>query len=116
MSFEIAEPGWVAIGRDDVTGCVSVKRVGFFEVGDQGVRPLVKDHDGVFWEPGPETVEVIRTDPLHAAKLAWMHKLVGVADRCTTDEARADLKKIADWLADWQPGDPGLSLAGGDDG
>ncbi|MFI1418960.1 hypothetical protein ACH4VX_13365 [Streptomyces sp. NPDC020731] len=103
MSFEIAEPGWVAIGRDDVTGRISVKHVGFFEVDDEGIRPLVKDHEGVFWEPGPETVEVIKTDPLHAAKLAWMHKLAGMAERATTSAEFDAVEGLADFVMNWEP-------------
>ncbi|MFG2358057.1 hypothetical protein [Streptomyces sp. NPDC048521] len=104
MSFEIAEPGWVAIARDDVTGRVSLKRVGFFEVDDEGITPLVKDHDGVFFPPGPETVEVIKTDALHTAKLAWMHKLVGMAERATTSAEFDAVERLADFVMNWEPG------------
>lgn len=114
MSFEIADPGWCAISKDD-TGRVAINRVSFFEVDAEGVTALTKNADGAM-VPDPHAVEVIRTDPLHVAKLAWMHKLAGVADRCTTDDARADLRRISKWLADWEPGDPGLNLAGGDGG
>lgn len=103
-----ADAGWVAIVN--AGGRVGVKPVRMFELTAEGVTPLTKNTDGVM-VPDLEAVEVIKTDPLHAAKLAWMHKLAQVAERCTTDEAGADLRRIAKWLADWQPGDPGLRLA-----
>lgn len=106
---EFADAGWVAITRDE-GGRVGVKPVWMFELTGEGVTALTKNADGLM-VPDPHAVEIINTDPLHAAKLAWLHKLVGVAERCTTDEARADLRRIAEWLIDWEPGDPGLRLA-----
>ncbi|MCP9957087.1 hypothetical protein [Streptomyces sudanensis] len=107
--IEFADAGWVAITRNE-GGHVGVKPVRMFELTAEGVTPLTKNADGAM-VPDPDVIEVIKTDPLHAVKLAAMHKLVDVAGRCTTDEARADLRRIAKWLADWEPGDPGLRLA-----
>ncbi|MEV4338055.1 hypothetical protein [Streptomyces sp. NPDC049590] len=110
--IEFADAGWVAITRDE-GGRVGVKPVRMFELTEEGVTALTKNADGLMVRD-PHAVEVIKTDALHTAKLAWMHKLMGVAERCTTSEALADLQKIASWVANWQPGEPGLSLAGGD--
>ncbi|MEV5009153.1 hypothetical protein [Streptomyces sp. NPDC055692] len=98
MAFEVADPGWVAIARDSVTGRVSVKGVRFFELDDEGTWPLVKNRDGAFFPPGPETVEVIRTDALHALKLAAMHELVGMAERATNPAQLEVVEKAAAWV------------------
>jgi hypothetical protein len=83
---------------------------------EDGVNPLTVGE----WS-GCRDGEIFKGTALDAMKVAVLRKLVDVAGRCdeatkcSPDEARADLKKIADWVANWQPGDPGLSLAGGDD-
>ncbi|QDI68792.1 hypothetical protein CD934_08915 [Streptomyces calvus] len=78
---------------------------------EDGVNPLTVGE----WS-GCRDGEIFKGAALEAMKVAILRKLVEVAERCTTPEASADLRKIADWVTNWQPGDPGLSLAGGDGG
>jgi hypothetical protein len=77
----------------------------------EGVNPLTVGE----WS-GCREGEVFKGTALGAMKVATLRRLVEVAERCTMPEARADLAKIADWVTNWQPGDPGLSLGGGNGG
>ncbi|MEU9187570.1 hypothetical protein AB0D14_24120 [Streptomyces sp. NPDC048484] len=78
---------------------------------EEGVTPMTVGE----WS-GSRDGEILKGSALEAIKVATLRKLVEVAERCDTVEARADLKKIADWVTDWKPGDPGLSLGGSDGG
>ncbi|MFD9118846.1 hypothetical protein [Streptomyces bottropensis] len=77
---------------------------------EEGVTPLTVGE----WS-GCRDGEILKGTTLEAMKVAMLRKLVEVAERCTTPEALADLDRIAEWVTDWKPGDPGLSL-GGDNG
>ncbi|MGW4345589.1 hypothetical protein ACWEL8_11010 [Streptomyces sp. NPDC004690] len=98
-------------GRTWLIGRVGGQEVASEVVGwwldEDGVNPLTVGE----WS-GCRQGEIFKGTTLEAMKVAYLRKLVEVAERCTTPEARADLAKIADWITDWQPGDPGLSLRG----
>ncbi|MFH9372996.1 hypothetical protein ACH4LW_08265 [Streptomyces anulatus] len=78
-----ADAGWVAIESDPEFGA-KVQRVRFFEVDEAGVRPLVKDRDGVMVEPGHRTTDVIRASGLDAIRIAALRELIRLAGRATT--------------------------------
>ncbi|MFD4124520.1 hypothetical protein ACFXKK_06200 [Streptomyces globisporus] len=65
--------------------------------------------------PGEDAILVKGTE-LEAHQVAELRKLVEMVDRCKTPEALADLEKMAEWVANWEPGDPGLSLGSGNGG
>ncbi|MCF2130593.1 hypothetical protein L1I79_29800 [Strepomyces sp. STD 3.1] len=77
----------------------------------EGVTPLTAGE----WS-GSREGEVLKGSALDAAKVATLRKLGEVAERCTTPEALADLDRIADWVTNWKPGKPGLSLGGASGG
>jgi DNA-binding PadR family transcriptional regulator len=99
--IEFADTGWVAITRNE-GGRVGLKPVRMFELTAEGVTALTKNANGTM-VPDPDVIEVINTDPLHAAKLAWMHKLVGVADRATTSAEFDAVERLADFVMNWGP-------------
>ncbi|MEU9589851.1 hypothetical protein AB0D84_08980 [Streptomyces sp. NPDC048193] len=74
---------------------------------EEGVTPMTAGE----WS-GSREGEIFKGTRLGAAKVAILRKLDEVAERCKTPEALADLEKIADWVTNWKPGDPGLSLGG----
>lgn len=78
---------------------------------EEGVTPMTAGE----WS-GSREGEVLKGTPLEAAKVATLRKLDEVAERCKTPEALADLERIAEWVTNWQPGDPGLSLGSGNGG
>lgn len=77
----------------------------------EGVTPLTAGE----WS-GCREGEIFKGTTLDAAKVATLRKLGQVAERCKTPEALADLDRIAEWVTNWKPGDPGLSLGGGHGG
>ncbi|WP_031103435.1 hypothetical protein [Streptomyces sp. NRRL S-146] len=99
--IEFADTGWVAITRDE-GGRVGVKPVRLFELTGEGVTALTKDADGAM-VPDPDVVEVIKTDSLHAAKLAVMHKLMEMADKATTLAEFKSLEELGEWVLNWEP-------------
>ncbi|MFJ6308239.1 hypothetical protein [Streptomyces althioticus] len=107
MMQEAAEAGTWLVGR--LNGRQKVTRVEHWSVNEHGSAPMT------LTLPGDDAV-LVKGRELDAAKVAAMRELAEVADRCTTPEALADLKKMADWVANWEPGDPGLSLGSGDGG
>ncbi|MET7828505.1 hypothetical protein ABZT23_27975 [Streptomyces sp. NPDC005386] len=78
---------------------------------EEGVSPLTVGE----WS-GCRDGEIFKGTMLGAAKVGCLRWVERMLEKATTDEARADLEKIADWITEWQPGDPGLSLRGGDGG
>ncbi|MFJ5280335.1 hypothetical protein [Streptomyces parvulus] len=78
---------------------------------EEGVTPMTVGE----WS-GCREGEIFKGTALDAMKVAYLRKLDEVAERCTTPEALADLDKIAEWVTNWKPGDPGLSLRGSDGG
>ncbi|GFH35453.1 hypothetical protein [Streptomyces pacificus] len=74
---------------------------------EEGVNPLTAGE----WT-GCREGEIFKGTRLDAAKVAMLRKLAEVAERCKTPEALADLDRIAEWVTNWKPGDPGLSLGG----
>ncbi|MFC9808487.1 hypothetical protein [Streptomyces griseoaurantiacus] len=98
-----AEPGTWLVGKH--LGEQRVTPVEGWDVDDHGTAPLT------LTLPGEDAI-LVKGRELDARKVAYMRELVEMADRCTTPEALADLKRIAGWVADWEPGDPGLSLGG----
>lgn len=105
------EPTW-AVGLHKKHGGVYGRVTGWRLAGN-GVKPVI-NHERI--PAGIRFLDVFRGTELDAAKVAAMRELAEVADRCKTPEALADLKKMADWVANWEPGDPGLSLGSGDGG
>ncbi|MFI2634737.1 hypothetical protein ACH5A2_30795 [Streptomyces collinus] len=91
------------IGNEEVASEVTA-----WWLDEDGVNPLTVGE----WS-GCREGEIFKGTALEAMKVATLRKLDEVAGRCD-EAARADLKRIADWVANWQPGDPGLSLRGGD--
>ncbi|MFF9862121.1 hypothetical protein [Streptomyces tendae] len=73
----------------------------------EGVTPMTAGE----WS-GHREGEIFKGTRLDAAKVAMLRKLAEVAERCKTPEALADLDRIAEWVTNWKPGDPGLSLGG----
>ncbi|WEH15018.1 hypothetical protein [Streptomyces sp. VNUA24] len=104
----VGEQTWLIgrVGNEELASEV----VGWW-MDEEGVTPLTAGK----WS-GCREGEVFKGTALDAAKVAVLRKLEEVAERCTTPEALADLAKIADWVTDWQPGGPGLSLGGGNGG
>jgi hypothetical protein len=104
----VSEQTWLIgrVGNEELASEV----VGWW-MDEEGVTPLTAGE----WS-GSRNGEIFKGSTLEAMKVAYLRRLVEVAERCTTVEARADLKKIADWVTDWKPGDPGLSLGGRNDG
>lgn len=98
---EFADSGWVAITRNQ-RGRIGVKPVRIFELGPEGVTALIKNADGAM-VPDPDVVEVIKTDEVHAAKLAAMHELMGMAERATNPAQFELVEKAADWVMNWEP-------------
>ncbi|MFG2639020.1 hypothetical protein ACGFX8_35900 [Streptomyces sp. NPDC048362] len=98
---EFTDSGWVAITRNQ-RGRIGVKPVRMFELGPQGVTALTKNADGVM-VPDPDVVEVIKTDELHAAKLAAMHELMEMTERATSRAQFEVLERAADWVMTWEP-------------
>ncbi|MFH9195928.1 hypothetical protein ACH4KT_00630 [Streptomyces anulatus] len=80
-----ADAGWVAIESDPEFGA-EVHRVRFFEVDERGIRPLVKDMDGVMVEPGRHTTDVIRASGLDALRITALRELIRLAGRATTQK------------------------------
>ncbi|MEU2070423.1 hypothetical protein [Streptomyces anulatus] len=80
-----ADAGWVAIESDPEFGA-EAHRVRFFEVDERGVRPLVKDMDGVMVEPGRHTTDVIRASGLDAVRITALRELIRLAGRATTQK------------------------------
>ncbi len=97
-----AEPGTWLVGKH--LGRQKVAPVEGWEVDSHGTNTLTLS------QPGEDAI-LVKGRELDAAKVATMRELVEMVDRCKTPEALADLAKIADWVANWEPGDPGLRLA-----
>ncbi|GLP71744.1 hypothetical protein TUSST3_83630 [Streptomyces sp. TUS-ST3] len=104
----VSEQTWLIgrVGNEELASEV----VGWW-MDPEGVTPLTAGE----WS-GSREGEIFKGTTLDAAKVATLRKLVEVSERCTTAEARADLRRIADWVTNWEPGDPGLSLGGGNGG
>ncbi|WP_328691546.1 hypothetical protein OHA74_21645 [Streptomyces phaeochromogenes] len=100
-TFQFADAGWVAITAER-GGRIGIKPVRMFELSESGVTALTKDADGAM-VPDPDVVEVINTDPLHAAKLAVMHHLNGLVEKAMTAEELDGVERLADWVIDWEP-------------
>ncbi|WP_328719152.1 hypothetical protein OHT52_06315 [Streptomyces sp. NBC_00247] len=80
-----ADAGWVAIESDPEFG-IKVQRVRFFEVDDEGVRPLVKNRDGLMVEPSHRTTDVIRATPINTLRITALRELLRLAGRATTQK------------------------------
>ncbi|WP_432155572.1 hypothetical protein [Streptomyces sp. bgisy153] len=99
------------IGNEEVASEVTA-----WWLDEEGVNPLTVGE----WT-GCRDGEIFKGSALEAAKAAVLRRLEEMAGRCdeatkcSPEEARADLQKFAEWVANWQPGKPGLSL-GGDHG
>jgi hypothetical protein len=102
-----AEPGTWLVGQ--LNGRQKVTPVSGWWVDERGSNSMTLS------QPGEDAI-LVKGRELDARKVAYMRELVEMVDRCKTPEALADLKKIADWVADWEPGDPGLSLGSADGG
>ncbi|MGW7196844.1 hypothetical protein [Streptomyces chryseus] len=104
----VSEQTWLIgrVGNEELASEV----VGWW-LDPEGVTPMTAGK----WS-GSRDGEIFKGTTLDAAKVAILRKLDEVAERCTTPEALADLAKMADWVTDWKPGDPGLSLGGSDGG
>ncbi|MET9564295.1 MULTISPECIES: hypothetical protein [Streptomyces] len=87
-----ADAGWVAIESDPEFGA-EVHRVRFFEVDEVGVRPLVKDMDGVMVESGRHTTDVIRASGLDALRITALRELLRLAGRATTQKQMDGIAK-----------------------
>ncbi|MGW7356631.1 hypothetical protein ACWGI0_08270 [Streptomyces sp. NPDC054802] len=110
----VSEQTWLIgrVGNEELASEV----VGWW-LDPEGVTPLTAGE----WS-GSRDGEIFKGSTLEAMKVAVLRKLVEVAGRCdeatkcSPEEARADLARIADWVTDWKPGDPGLSLGSSDGG
>lgn len=72
--YAVAEPGWHTVE-------LKPQRVQFWELGEDGVAPLVKDVNGLMVPPGAEVADVIRARP-ECAQILWAaHELVSQAER-----------------------------------
>ncbi|GAA3180974.1 hypothetical protein GCM10010451_32680 [Streptomyces virens] len=98
---EAAEAGTWLVGR--LNGRQKVTRVEHWSVNEHGSAPMT------LTLPGADAI-LVKGRELDAHKVAELRELAEMVDRCKTPGALADLAKIADWVANWEPGDPGLSL------
>ncbi|WP_060176889.1 hypothetical protein [Streptomyces sp. IMTB 1903] len=82
--YMTAEQGWVAISRHPRTG-IGVAPVLWWELDEHGIKPLIKEPDGLMVEPGPHTRDVVRATPKAAFLLAAGYELEALVDRAVTD-------------------------------
>ncbi|GHD56022.1 hypothetical protein ACFQL8_17135 [Streptomyces goshikiensis] len=79
-----AERGWVAISRHPKFG-TDVDMVKWWELDEDGIKPLIKEPDGLMVEPGPHTRDVVRATPKAAFLLAAGYELEALVERAVTD-------------------------------
>ncbi|AVH95238.1 hypothetical protein C5L38_09260 [Streptomyces sp. WAC00288] len=99
--YVIAEPGWHTVE-------MKPQKVQFWELGEDGVAPLVKDMNGLMVPVGMDMADVVRARP-ECAQILWAaHELVSMAKRAERlpdgesdraweliEEARSRLMKAA---------------------